>query len=428
MIDRSSNEMSDVDALSAIGHEILSMGPDGLEGVLRSITNRAVQLLQVGITLVMLKNDQMGCWIIEAASGEWHDRLNKSVMLWQEFPLSVQAYETKQPVIGEDLSRDRGPEIRRRNQFGRSMLSIPLLSQGIPFGVIVLMHQRRLAREDWNLALATALANLAALAIVHARLYQSTTSEKGRDLQCRIRELQHLAENLAHDVKAPGERIQGLASLLRADPGSQLSEEGIHWLALIEVYGHELRKRAEHILALARIGSSAIAVEDVDPDVIIQDVLRLRRDELDQSSVRVEVQEDLPLVACHEAYLRQVFDNVISNAIKFARTSDLPLIRITWERKKEQIYFKVSDNGPGIPPEDHERVFAPFVRLNPDATAGSGIGLTIVRRIIELYGGRVWVDSQVGSGCSIIFSMPALGDLNRETFDGEPLKWSYGSL
>jgi signal transduction histidine kinase len=428
MINRARNEMSDVDALSGVGHEILGMSADGLEGVLRGITNRAVELLQVGISLVMLKNDQMGCWIIEAASGEWHERLNKSVMLWQEFPLSVQAYETKQPVIGEDLSLDDGPEIRRRNQFGRSMLSIPLLSQGVAFGVIVLMHQRRVPREDWNLPLANALANLAALAIVNARLYQSTTSEKDRDLRSRIRELQHLAENLAHDVKAPGERIQGLASLLRADPGSQLSEEGIHWLALIEVYGNELRKRAEHILALARIGSASMAVEAVDPAVIIKDVVRLRSDELEQSSGHVEVQEDLPLVACHEAYLRQVFDNVISNAIKFSRINQAPLIRISWERKKEQIYFKVSDNGPGIPSEDHERVFAPFVRLNPDATAGNGIGLPIVRRIVELYGGRVWIDSQVRSGCAIIFTMPALADLSRETLDGEPLKWTYGSL
>ena len=171
-----------------------------------------------------------------------------------------------------------------------------------------------------------------------------------------------------------------------------------------------------------------MAVEAVDPAVIIRDVLKLRSDELEHSSGQVEVQEDLPLVACHEAYLRQVFDNVISNAIKFSRINQAPLIRISWERKKEQIYFKVSDNGPGIPPEDHERVFAPFVRLNPDATAGNGIGLPIVRRIVELYGGRVWVDSQVRRGCSIIFTMPALADLSRETLDGEPPKWTYGSL
>ena len=428
MLDRTPSDMSDVDTLSAIGREILSMGPHDLEGVLRGITDRAVQLLEVGISLIMLKNDQMGCWIIEAASGEWHERLNKSVMLWQEFPLSVQAYDTKQPVIGEDLSRDHGPEITRRNQFGRSMLSIPLLSQGSAFGVLVLMHQRSVPREEWNLTLANALANLAALAIVNAGLYRTTTFEKDQNLQSRIRELQYLAENLAHDVKAPGERIQGLASLLRADPGSELSEEGIHWLALIDVYGKELKKRAEHILDLARIGSAAIAVEAVDPAVIIQDVLRLRGGELEQSRARIDVQADMPLVACHEAYLRQVFDNVISNALKFSRTNQEPLIRISWERNKEQIYFKVTDNGPGISLTDHERVFLPFVRLCPNETVGSGIGLTIVRRIIELYGGRVWVDSQVGRGCSVIFSMPALGDLSLETVDGEPLKWTYGSL
>ncbi len=418
-------QIGELHALSSIGQEINSMYPDVLEGVLQGITNHAQKLLQVDLSLIMLKSDQMGCWIVEAASGIWHERLNKSVMLWQEFPLSVQAFETKQPVVGEDLSRDVGPEIRRRNQFGQSMLSIPLLSQGAAFGVMVFMHEQKRPRQKWNMVLAQAFADAASIAIVHARLYE-TTSQEGRDVQSRIRELQHLAENLAHDVKAPGERIQGLASLLKADPGSQLSEEGIHWLALIDVYGKELRKRAEHILALARIGSSSIAVEAVDPAVIIEEVLKLRSSEIEQCGARIDVQMAPPLVACHEAYLRQVFDNVISNAVKFSSGRKNPVIGISWEQQKEHIHFKVSDNGPGIPPEDHERIFAPFVRLNPDETAGSGIGLTIVRRIIELYGGRVWVDSRVGNGCSVIFSMPALGDLG--PVGGEPLKWTYGSL
>jgi len=426
MLDRIRRQIRELEALSAIGHEINIIDPDGVEGVLRRITNHAAELLQVDICLVMLRNDQMGCWIVEAASGNWSEGLNKSVMLWEEFPLSVQAFETKQPVIGEDLRRDRGPEITRRNQFGQSMLSIPLLSQGVAFGVLVLMQERKVLREEWNMALARGFANEAAIAIANARLYE-TASQKGRHVQTRIRELQHLAENLAHDVKAPGERIEGLASLLRADPNSQLSDEGIHWLALIEVYGRELRKRIEQIFELARIGSQSTAVEAVDPSVIIQDILRLRGGDLEQSRTRIEVQKELPLIACHEAYLRQVFDNVISNAIKFSIGQPNPLISISWERNGEQIYFKVSDNGPGIPRKEHERVFSPFVRLNPDETAGSGIGLTIVRRIIELYGGRVWIDSHVKSGCTIMFSMPAVGDVGASRFVGEAPKWTYGS-
>ncbi|HKN88371.1 MAG TPA: ATP-binding protein [Nitrospiraceae bacterium] len=427
MVDRVRRQIRELEALSAIGHEINIIDPDGLEGVLRRITNHAAELLQVDICLVMLRNDQMGCWIVEAASGVWSEGLNKSVMLWEEFPLSVQAFETKQPVIGEDLRRDRGPEIMRRNQFGQSMLSIPLLSQGVAFGVLVLMQERKVSRGEWNMALARGFANEAAIAIANARLYE-TASQKGRHVQTRIRELQHLAENLAHDVKAPGEQIEGLASLLRADPHSQLSDEGIHWLALIEVYSKELRKRVEHIFTLARVGSQSAAVEAVDPSVIIQDILRLRSGELEQSRTRIEVQKELPLVACHEAYLRQVFDNVISNAIKFSSGQQNPLISISWERKGEHICFKVFDNGPGIPLKDHERVFAPFVRLNPDETAGSGIGLTIVRRIVELYNGRVWIDSQVKSGCAVVFSIPAVGDLGASRFVGEAPKWTYGSM
>jgi signal transduction histidine kinase len=419
---------NELDVLSAIIREITGMESDALQNVLRRITDHAQQLLQADLAMIMLRDDQMGCWIVEAASGTWHERLYKSVMLWQEFPLSVQALETKHPVIGEHLSRDHGPEIKRRNQFGDSMLTIPLLSQGVAFGVLVLMQARPSTRERWNIVLAQTLADYVAVAIVNARLYEASTI-KSPHVEARIQELQHLAENLAHDVKAPGERIQGLASLLRADSGSQLSHNGMRWLDLIEVHGKELRRRAEHILALARIGSASMAVEAVDPALTVQDVLMLRSSELEQAAVRVEVQPGMPLVACHEAYLRQVFDNLISNATKFSAChTNRPIIRISWEQERQRIFFTVSDNGPGISLEDQERVFTAFVRLKPDETPGSGIGLTIVRRIIELYGGRVTIESQPNGGCSIKFSLPSLGDLTRDKSQDEPPKWTYGSL
>lgn len=432
MIGRIRQQIRELEVLSAIGHEINTIGPDGLDGVLRRITDHAADLLQADICLVMLRNEQMGCWVVEAASGCWNERLQKSVMLWEEFPVSVQAFETKQPAIGENLRRDLRPEVSRRNLIGDSMLAIPLLAQGKAFGVLALLQERAVPREAWNLRLAKGFADEAAVAIANARLYHAA-QQKGQDVQARIRELEYLAETLAHDLKAPGERVEGLAALVRADSATQMSEQAQQWMSLIEANGKELRRRVEHILQVARIGARATAVEAVDPAVVLQDVLKLRAGELERGRVRIEVQPDLPLVACHGAYLRQVIDNIISNAIKFAGECADPLIKISWERRGEQVVFTVSDNGRGIDPSDHDRVFEPFVRLHSDAIPGSGIGLTIVKRIVELYGGRVWIESNPSGGCSVCFTMPALGELRRvteslRTDDVEPPQWTYGSV
>src|SRR5690242_1841379 len=132
----------ELEVLNTIGQEINTIGPDGLDGVLRRITDRAVELVQTDVCLVLLRDERMGCWVVEAASGEWNDRLKKSVMLWEELPVCVQAFETREVSTGERFRSDERPQVLRRNLIGDSMLAIPLLAQGISFGVLSLLAER----------------------------------------------------------------------------------------------------------------------------------------------------------------------------------------------------------------------------------------------------------------------------------------------
>ncbi len=411
MARRIRGHIRELEAINSIGHEISTIGPDGLDGVLRRITDRAAELLHVDVCLVMLRNEQMGCWVIEAASGEWNDELQKTVMLWEEFPVSVRAFETREPVLGEDLRKDLRPQVVRPNLIGESMLAVPLLSQGAPFGVLAFLQDRKVSRESWNLRLAKSFADEAAIVIANARLYEAA-HQKEKGLELRLRHLEHLAETLAHDLKAPGERMEGLASLLRQEYGDKLDERATRWLRLIEENGKDLIKRVHDILEVTRVGVPREAVEAVDPALVLHDVLKARAGELERRRVKVSVETSFPMVACHRAYLRQVFDNLISNAIKFSGDRPDPVIRIATWQTGSHVRFLVRDNGIGIPPKQRERVFEPFVRLNEGSARGSGIGLAIVKRIIELYGGRVWIESPEGPGCAVFFTLPVLGDLS----------------
>src|SRR5437867_3085257 len=121
----------------------------------------------------------------------------------------------------------------------------------------------------------------------------------------------------------------------------------------------------------------------------------------------------LPDGGLHRAYLRQVFDHLISNAVNFSGDRPDPIIRITGERTGDRGQVSVTDNGVGIPPQQRERVFEAFVRLSPSSTKGSGIGLAIVKRLVGLYGGKVWIESNEPAGCTVRFTLPVLGDLSR---------------
>jgi len=226
------------------------------------------------------------------------------------------------------------------------------------------------------------------LAISNARLYEAA-EQRQRGLAARLQQLEHLAETLAHDLKGPGARMGELARLLVQQNGCQFDDRTNRWLSLIEENGRDLVERVEGILTVARVGTDQGAITAVDPTAIIDQVLKANAGEIERLRAVVHVEPGLPLVACHGAYLRQIFDNLVSNALKFTRAGESPLVRISGRIAGPMVAFSVKDQGIGIPSTQRIRVFQPFVRLLMSEAAGSGIGLTIIQRIEELYGGKV---------------------------------------
>lgn len=403
----------ELETLETIGTEINAIGPDGLDGVLRRITDRAAEMVQADVCLVLLRNERMGCWVVEAASGEWNDRLSKSVMLWEEFPICAQAYEERRVAYAQDLQQDCRPQVVRRNVIGRGMVVVPLLSQGQPFGVLALLSRAERDPSAWNVRLAIGLAQQAATAISNARLYEAV-QQRQQGLVMRMKQLELLAESLAHDLKGPGARMGELARLFVQQYGSQTDERAARWLRLIEENGEDIARRVEGILSVARIGVGQGAVTAVDPSLLIREVVKARADDIDRGAAVVRVQPGLPMVACHGTYLRQVFDNLLSNALKYAHPGRPAAVDISCEIDGHWVRFTVRDDGPGIPDDQRARVFEPFVRLRRSEAPGSGIGLTIVRRIVELYGGTVWIDGAGSDGCTVRFTMPLFRDVFSE--------------
>lgn len=407
MAGRIESHVQELEALNAIGQEINIIGPEGLDGLLSRIADRAVEMARADVCLVLLRNDRMECWVVAAASGEWNDQLKQSVMLWEELPVSVQAFHTREIAIGERLRQDVRPQVVRRNFIGDSMIAMPLLAQGEPFGVLALLSEQPREAGAWNQRMVKGFAKEAAQAISNARLYESVR-EQQKGLLARLRQLEHLAETLAHDLKGPGARMGELAQLLVQRFAGQVDERAARWLALLEENGRDVVQRVEGILEVARVGTGHGALEAVDPQMVLDEVLKARAGEIEQRQAVIHIEPGLPLIACHQAYLRQIFDNVIANALKYARPGEPPVISIASQSDAHLVRFSVRDHGIGIPVEQRERVWRPFVRLRQVESDGSGIGLAIVQRIVEWYGGRVWIDAAEGGGTVVWFTLPGL--------------------
>ncbi|MBI3355171.1 MAG: CHASE3 domain-containing protein [Nitrospirae bacterium] len=370
MARRIQTNIREIEALDSISHEINTMGPDDLDGVLRRITDRAVELGQTDICLVLLRDERVNCWIVEAASGEWNDRLRKLVIPWGELPVSVRAFEAREVATGEGFHLDEWPHMVRRNLSGYDTLAFPLIADGIPFGVLSFLNERPQAAPEWNQRLAEGLAQEAALAISNARLHQA-------------------------------------AQQLVQQNSGQFDDRTKRWLSLLEENGRDLVQRVEGILTVAHVSADQGAVTAVDPGAIIGEVLKDRAGEIARLRAMVYVEPGLPLVACYGAHLRQIFDNLISNALKFTREGESPVVRISGRVQGPMVAFAVEDQGIGIPLTQRTRVFQPFVRLLMSEAAGSGIGLTIIHRIVELYGGKAWIDGAEGPGCTVQFTVPS---------------------
>lgn len=167
-----------------------------------------------------------------------------------------------------------------------------------------------------------------------------------------------------------------------------------------------MQKLVQDLLAFSRVGRQGLALENTDTNAVLEAALKNLETAIQESGAAVE-RTQLPAVMADGSQLVQVFQNLIGNAIKF-RGAEPPLIRVSAETKKKERVFSVADNGIGIAAGQAENVFVIFRRLHTHAEyPGSGIGLSICKKIIEQHGGRIWVESGLGLGSTFKFTLPA---------------------
>ncbi|MGK3966087.1 PAS domain-containing protein [Sorangium sp. So ce1667] len=219
------------------------------------------------------------------------------------------------------------------------------------------------------------------------------------------RELDRFAYVTSHDLKAPLRGIASLAQWIQEDVGEQLSAGSHEHVKLLLGRVHRMEALIDGILAYSRAGRVRETAAPVDTVAMVRDVLDLLAP---PDHVRIDVQPALPTLTAERVPLQQVFMNLLGNAIKFSTLNRAdPHVQLRARDAGDAYEFTVTDNGPGIAPAYHERIWGIFQTLEArDKVEGAGIGLSVVKKIIETRGGRVWVESALGEGATFRFTWP----------------------
>ncbi len=292
----------------------------------------------------------------------------------------------------------------------KSFLVVPMIARGRPVGVLT--ADNKLSGEPilpHTVELLQTFASHAAVAVENARLFQEI-QEKGRQLEIASKHKSQFLANMSHELRTPLNAILGYTELILDNIYGEVPQKTREVLERIQTSGRHLLGLINDVLDLSKIeaGQLTLALHDYSKKEVVQTVLTgvesLAAEK--KLALKVSVPPDLPPGRGDERRITQVLLNLVGNAIKFTETGE---VRVEVAASDSAFRVSVADTGPGIAPADQQKIFEEFQQADSSGTrkkGGTGLGLSIAKRIIELHGGRIWVESSPGKGSTFSFTLP----------------------
>jgi PAS domain S-box-containing protein len=318
--------------------------------------------------------------------------------------------QSGQSAIVSKVSADRrfSSAVDARTGFHTaSVLAVPLRVQDQVIGVLEAINKQQGEFDAHDQTLLEMLSTSATIAIENAQLVQ-TLRQHAAELQARNEELDAFAHTAAHDLKSPVSLIVGFAEVLESD-ADLFSEEQQKVLRSMAKSGRKMNNIIEEMLLLAGVRQQQVELQPLDMRSILAEAHKRLVDMTTQYQAEIisERPTEWPVALGHAPWVEEVWVNYLSNAIKYG--GQPPRIELgAREQPDAFVHFWVHDNGPGLSQEEQTRLFTPFTRLDQVRARGHGLGLSIVRRIVEKLGGQVGVESQVGQGSTFYFDLPSI--------------------
>jgi signal transduction histidine kinase len=383
-------------------------------------------VVQLTAELVQANSGAMSLISPDGQNISFHNLYNLPESLELEKPvpkgkgLSWQVIETRQPVLIDNYTVSSHSLPNWKATDLHSLIEVPLIVGDSCLGTLSVAKQDpelRFSKRD--LALVESVGRQTAIAIQNARLFEAQQHEltervrieKEREeligkLEQQNDELTRFTYTVSHDLRSPLVTIKGFLGMLNRDLKDNRPEKIQSDFDRIANATDKMDALLSDLLELSRIGRIAHPPKEIDSVRLIQDAIDSIDARIRSRSAAVKIVTDLPTLFGDRTRLREVFENLIDNAIKYMGQQTDPVVEIGIRNQNDKQVLYVKDNGMGIEKEYQERIFRLFEKLNP-AIEGTGVGLALVKRIIETHGGEIWVESEgLDKGTTFCFTLP----------------------
>lgn len=297
----------------------------------------------------------------------------------------------------------------------RTGIGLPLSLFGESFGALIVGFRREAEITPRDIGLALALADHAAVAISNARLHRAV-EQHSQELEVayeRLREVTQAKEQffnaVSHDLRTPVGAIKGYSELLLDGLAGELSDQARTWIENTQRATQALLVLVNDLLDFAKLEAGRVELQRCTCTLIeiVDDALAAVRPQADGKGLSIDITDidGLPPLYTDPARTRQILINLLSNAVKFTRYGGVRLTAAVVEREPPLLEIRVTDTGPGIPPEHIERIFEEFAQI--PGSEGTGLGLPISRKLARLLGGDLIAESEPGSGASFVLRVPS---------------------
>jgi signal transduction histidine kinase/CheY-like chemotaxis protein len=404
-------KIDQLEALSEVG-DAVSSSLD-LDEVLRRVVASAVRLTGTDGGSIMEYDAPTDTFHVRAAHGSSAAllrRLRATTIRRDSSLVGRAAVDHRSASVADLAAVSRDPHLEELYRDGwRSVLAVPMLRENLLVGALVVRRRTPGEFADDVGSLLQSLANQSALAIVNARVHRELVHSQ-RALEVASRHKSEFLASMSHELRTPLNAVIGFSDVLLGGMFGELNERQQEYLGDILTSGRHLLELLNEILDLSKIEAGQMRLESTvfSVPVALEYAVSVVRDRASDSGITLtlDVTNDVGLVESDELRFKQVVVNLVGNAVKFTPAGGAVQVRA--RRELDQLTVSVADTGIGIPEEDREKIFESFQQgaRGPVKEEGTGLGLTLCRRIVELFGGRITLDSQVGRGSRFDVTIP----------------------